>query len=285
MKFGVYFLLLCLLTGIDFAFSATVKELSIPSKFMNQPMNVSVVLPDSYGDDQVKTGKRYPVLYMLHGYGDTYASWITASPIKELADQYDMIVVCPSGLKTWYFDSFTNPAVKMESHIVKEVVPFIDKSLRTVPNRKARAISGNSMGGHGALYLGGKYPNLFGAIGALSGGVDLTPFPQNWDIKENLGEYEANKNRWKTHTVLFQLPKTRKGAQSIIISCGTSDIFYPVNKSLHDALTAAGIEHTFLESDGNHNWDYWAQAIRIQSEFFSNFFKGVKPEEAKKASK
>lgn len=276
MKFCSLFSLIGFLVLGQNAFSASVRELTIPSKSLGGDAKLNVVLPDSYGDEKGKTGKKYPVVYLLHGYGNDQSSWPQKGGIAELSDEYQMIFVCPDGKRSWYFNSFTNPSLKMESHIVKEVVPYVDKSYRTIPSRKGRAITGYSMGGHGALYLGARHPNLFGALGSLSGGVDFTPFPNNWDIKNNLGAYEENKTRWKTNTAQYLLPKTKKGAYAIIISCGTGDFFFQVNKNLHQSLNDAGIVHEFLTSPGDHSWSYWVHAIKPQVEFFSDFFKGKK---------
>lgn len=281
MKFCILFSCVSLFVAGQSVFSATVRELSIPSKSLGSEAKINVVIPDSYRNEKSRTGKRYPVVYLLHGHGDNQEGWPQKGDITGLADEYGVIFVCPDAQKAWYFDSFTNPVLKMESHIVKDVIPYVDKNYRTIPSRKGRAITGNSMGGHGALYLGAKYPNLFGALGSLSGGVDFTPFPNNWNIQDNLGSYAENKKRWETHTAQYLLPKTKKGIYRIIISCGTEDFFLNVNKNLDKSLTEAGIDHEFLTSPGEHNWVYWSKAIKPQVEFFSDFFKNPTPSRTK----
>lgn len=246
--------------------------LSIPSRAVAREMKMNVVLPDSY---QKNALKKYPVVYVLHGHGDNELGWAQKTPLEELVDQYQVIVVCPNGLVTWYFNSYTNPQLNMEDHIIKEVVPYVDKSFRTLASRKGRAITGNSMGGHGALSLGAKHPKVFGALGSMSGGVDFTPFPNNWNIKDNLGPYTENKNRWEKNTVQYLLPKTRKGTYAIMVSCGTEDVFFDVNKKLDAALTKAGIKHEFDVSSGGHNWPYWKECVLRQFAFFDEYFRST----------
>lgn len=269
------FILLPLVFGCSVSWSATRQEVTIPSKAMNKEMKANVILPDSYQDSSGKVPsalKRYPVVYLLHGHGDDQTGWPTRTSLEELADQHQLIFVCPNGQTAWYFDSFVEPKVKMETHISKEVVPYVDKHFRTLASPRGRAVTGNSMGGHGALYVGSRHPELFGAIGSLSGGVDLSPFPNNWNIKNNLGVYEENKGRWEKLSAVNFLPKVKKGAFRIIISCGSEDVFTQVNRNLDEALTKAGITHEFLMTPGGHNWPYWKAALVPQVEFFVKFF-------------
>lgn len=74
---------------------------------------------------------------------------------------------------SWYFDSPVDTAYRYETHISKEVVGFIDGHYRTRANKKYRAITGLSMGGHGALFIALRHSDIFGAAGSISGGVDL----------------------------------------------------------------------------------------------------------------
>ncbi|MEG1508275.1 MAG: alpha/beta hydrolase family protein [Akkermansia sp.] len=264
--------------------AATVREVMVPSKALNKEARLNVILPDSY--QSTPANKRYPVIYLLHGHSDDHTAWASRAPIAELADEYQIIFVCPNGEVSWYFNSYTNPQLKIETHIAQEVVPFVDKNFRTIASRKARAITGNSMGGHGALYLGVKHPELFGALGSLSGGVDFTPFPNNWNIKDNLGSYEENKERWQKNTAVSFLPKVKKGQYAIVISCGTEDVFTQVNKNLDEALTKNGIKHEYLSSPGEHSWPYWKEAIKVQTQLFDQFFhlSSLKGKSSQKAS-
>lgn len=269
------FLLICF--SVVLSDAASVKDMTLPSKAMGKNMPLKIVLPDSYPASKEETdarkGRRYPVVYVLHGHGDNQEGWAAKAPLAELSDKEEIIFVCPNGETSWYFDSKTNPKVKMETHIIKEVIPFIDKNFMTIARRKGRAVTGNSMGGHGALYLSARHPDLFGAAGSLSGGVDFTPFPENWNIKNNLGPYKDNKELWKKNTALYLLPKVQKEKPELIISCGSGDIFFQVNKNLDQALTDAGYQHTFLITPGGHNWDYWKNAIRPQIAFFAEYFR------------
>jgi S-formylglutathione hydrolase FrmB len=184
-----------------------------------------------------------------------------------------MIMVFPDGQTgSWYFDSPIDPAWKFETYISSELVGWMDKNYRTIHDRKGRAITGLSMGGHGAMFLAFRHQDVFGAAGSMSGGVDFRPFPTKWDIAKRLGPYEQNQERWTEYTAITQLDKVKSGSLSLIIDCGYSDFFFDVNKSFHEKLLLKGIEHDFIVRPGAHNWKYWQNSIAYQVFFMSRFF-------------
>ena len=221
-----------------------------------------------------KTQERYPVVYLLHGYGGNYAQWSTTAPqLAKTADDLKIIFVCPDGGKgSWYFDSPIDSSIRYESYITKELVPYIDANFPTITDPKSRAITGLSMGGHGGLYLAIRHSDVFGAAGSTSGGVDFRPFPKNWDIKNALGEYEQNKERWYDHTVMRQVELLKNNQLAIILDCGVDDFFMPVNRALHEKLLQLKIDHDYIEKPGAHNHTYWRSSINFQILFFHQFF-------------
>ena len=102
------------------------------------------------------------------------------------------------------------------------------------------------MGGHGALWLAIRHQDIFGAAGSTSGGVDIRPFPDNWDMKKQLGEYINNKEIWDNHTVINQINKLQDGKLAIIFDCGFKDFFFEVNNNLHNTLLKQGIAHDYI---------------------------------------
>ena len=215
-----------------------------------------------------------PVLYLLHGYSGNYADWI--SKVKDLAkgaDLYRMMIVCPDGgFGSWYWDSPIDPAYQYETYITRELIPFIDKKFNTIADKKARAITGLSMGGHGALFLAMRHQQLFGAAGSMSGGVDIRPFPENWDMAKRLGNYAEQPDRWEKSTVINQLHLLKPNSLAMIIDCGTSDFFYEVNEALHRQLLYRNIPHDYITRPGVHDWKYWGNAVWYQLLFFNRYF-------------
>ena len=123
---------------------------------------------------------------------------------------------------------------------------YIDEHYKTIADRKGRAITGLSMGGHGAMWNAIRHKDMFGASGSTSGGMDIRPFPKNWDMAKQLGEYESNKEVWDNHTVINQIDKIENGDLAIIVDCGEDDFFLNVNKDLHNRLLERKIDHDFI---------------------------------------
>lgn len=250
-----------------------VDTILVKSAKMDKMIKNVVIVPAQYFDVDLQN-EQYPVVYLLHGFGNDYSSWLKIKPnLDEIASEYGIIIVCPDGATSWYFDSPVDPKIQYETFVVNELVPYIDDNYRTYPEAKMRAITGLSMGGHGGLWLGLRHPDVFGSCGSTSGGVDFRPFPKKWKIKDDLGDYNTNKEVWDTHTVLSLVPKISKDSkQRIIIDCGYNDFFFEVNKNLHEALMKAGVEHDFIVRPGVHNWAYWNNSIDYQILFFTKTF-------------
>ncbi|WP_183575053.1 alpha/beta hydrolase [Mucilaginibacter sp. X5P1] len=253
--------------------AATVDTALTYSAAMHKNIKAVVVKPDDYS-----TSKKFPTVYLLHGAGGKYSDWVTNVPdkqtVQKLADLYDIIVVCPDGnVTSWYFDSPVDQAYKYETYISSELVSYIDSHYATIKDRSKRAITGLSMGGHGALYLAFRHQDVFGACGSMSGGVDLTPFPDNWDLAKRLGKYSEYPKRWEENSVINMIYLLTPDKLAITFDCGSSDFFYQVNKNLHEALLEHNIPHDFTVRPGAHTWEYWGNSINYQMLFFSRFFK------------
>lgn len=243
------------------------------SAAMNKNIKAVIITPDTY-----LKGTAYPVVYLLHGAGGNYADWIKSAPgIAAAADQYQQIIICPDGnVTSWYFDSPVNNAWKYETYIIAELIPWVDKNYKTIKDRKARAITGLSMGGHGALYLAFKHQDVFGAAGSMSGGVDFRPFPKSWKIEEKLGSYAEQPENWEKNTVINMLHLLTPNSLALLIDCGKDDFFYEVNANLHQKMMERNIAHDYISRPGAHTWDYWRNSVSYQLLFMNNYFKSAR---------
>ena len=226
------------------SFAAKVDTLLVNSPSMNKDVQVVVVTPDA------ALGKKAvacPVIYLLHGYGGNAKTWIGVKPdLPQIADEKGIIFVCPDGKNSWYWDSPKDPSYRYETFVSSELVKYIDGHYKTIADRKG---------------------------GSTSGGVDIRPFPLNWDMSKQLGEFAYNKKVWDEHTVINQIDKIENGDLAIIIDCGEADFFLNVNKDLHNRLLARKINHDFITRPGGHNGKYWNNSIDYQILFFDKFFK------------
>ncbi len=253
--------------------AAKVDTVETTSQVMNKKIKAVIITPDTYS-----TSRQYPVIYLLHGAGGSYSSWPKSAPnIGALADTYNLIFACADGNSTsWYYDSPVDPSSKYETYVSKELVNFVDSHYSTIKDRSGRAITGLSMGGHGGLYLAFKHQDVFGAAGSMSGGVDIRPFPERWEIAKRLGSYAANSANWDNNTVTNMIPLVSPGSLALIIDCGSADFFYPVNEDFHQKLLAAKIDHDYIIRPGGHTWAYWGNSINYQVLFMSRFFNKMK---------
>lgn len=248
--------------------AAKVDTLNVHSKSMNKDVTVLTITPD-----KALKGEKCPVIYLLHGYGGNAFTWMGIKPnLPEIADKEGIIFICPDGKNSWYWDSPVRSDYRYETFMSSELIPYVDKNFATIAYRSARAITGLSMGGHGGLWLSFRHTNLFGAGGSMSGGVDIRPFPTSWEMQKSLGTQEENPLVWESHTVINQVGHLQKGELALIIDCGLGDFFLEVNKALHEKLVEKGIDHDFTIRPGNHDANYWRNAVDYQILFFKKYF-------------
>lgn len=234
--------------------AAKVDTIQVFSASMKKNIKTCVIVLDSYKKSKIK----FPVVYLLHGYSGNYATWVKSfKEVGQQVDKYNFIVIGVDGnYSSWYFNSPIDPTSKYETYIIDELVPFIDKKYKTIASREGRAISGFSMGGHGALYLSFKHQEVFGAAGSMSGGVDFRPFPEKWDIKKRLGAITEFPENWDKYTVVNMLRLLKNSNLKLIIDCGVDDFFIDVNRELHTRMLALKINHDYIERPGKHNIEY-----------------------------
>jgi S-formylglutathione hydrolase FrmB len=255
------------------ASAAVVDTIEIYSQSMQKKIKAVIITPDNYA-----AAVELPVVYLLHGYSGNHLDWITkARGFEKAVDQYNLIIVCPDGgFGSWYWNSTVDPASQYETFVSDELIKAIDIKYKTIKDRKGRAITGLSMGGHGALYLAIKHQDVFGAAGSMSGGVDIRPFPNNWDMAKQLGTYADQPERWEKNTVINMLNLLTPNSLAIIIDCGTDDFFFKVNENLHQQLLYRNIPHDFITRPGAHTWPYWTNAVKYQLLFMKNYFETSK---------
>ena len=249
--------------------AATVDTVETYSPSMKKTIKAVVIKPEAYN-----TARELPVVYLLHGYSGNYSDWIKKAPgFEKAADDHQLIIVCPDGNNSWYWDSPVDDKFKYETYISGELVKWIDGNYKTIKNKKGRAITGLSMGGHGALYLALTHQDVFGAAGSMSGGVDIRSFPENWEMAARLGKYAERPDNWERNTIINMLHLLTAKSLALIIDCGIDDFFFRVNENLHQQLLLRNIPHDYVTRPGAHNWQYWNNAIKYQLLFMSNYFK------------
>ena len=283
-----YLLFLTLLLAALAARASRVDTLAIPSAAMHKTYRAAVVLPASYAKNKKAS---YPVLYLLHGAYGHFADWLKNTPDKQLvhqlADQYNLIIVLPEGeTYSFYLDSPVSPDSQFETYLTKEVLPKIDQTYRTVADRKGRVITGLSMGGHGALFLAARHPDLYCAAGSMSGALDLMSFNRKLSPTEAtqraalwapiLGSETANPERFAASSVLSLVDQLHRNNLPLIIDCGVDDGLLEINREVHRRLLYNHTPHDYTERPGGHTWPYWQNALPYQVLFLHGVLRGNK---------
>jgi len=248
------------------AFAEKIDSAIVYSKAMKKGLPCTIILPSNYNE----TGKSYPVVYLLHGYSGWHSNWILRAPaLSNLADSFQTIIVCPEGgYNSWYFDSPLDSSSQYETFVAKEVPAYIDAHFNTIKNRSGRAISGLSMGGHGALFLGINHKETFGMAASMSGGVNLFESKGKYEISQKIGD----SSKWNNYSILQSIDAQKTMNLPLFFDCGVDDFFIGGNRALHEKLIGLKVPHTYMEREGGHTWDYWKQSIRYHMTFFQQHF-------------
>ena len=247
-----------------FSFAAKVDTLMTFSKSMNREIASTIILPDSY-DSLPTSGVLYPTVYILHGGGGNHGNWLKRMPqLTSLADKYEMVFVFPdAGSYSWYLDHPLDPSSQYETYITDELVNSVECAYRVSRSGTKRAITGLSMGGHGAIYLALRQPKMFAAAGSMSGVLDFALFPnrKGMDKFNDIRQHSVAAIAADFNTELHEAP-------ALIFDCGTEDLFLPSNRSLKAILESQNLEFSYSERKGTHNWNYWRTSILDHLEFF-----------------
>jgi putative tributyrin esterase len=192
--------------------------------------------------------------------------------LQTMADKYQLIIVTPDGgYDSWYFDSPVNKTSQYETYITQELRQEVENRYKTIATSSGRFISGLSMGGHGALYLSARHPELYLAAGSMSGAVNVAGIDrQNIlpGIEALLGPKQENLIVYKANSIVHMVPQLKQSGVQFIIDCGVDDFLIEDNRELHRRLIYEKVPHDYIERPGAHTWDYWGSALEYHLLFF-----------------
>ena len=226
------------------------------SESMKRDVGYLIYLPAAH---ELEPGRRFPVIYNLHGAGGNELHGLQEAELLEegiAAKKWPpMILVMPNGGKYTYYKDSADGRYMGETTIMRELIPHIDKTYRTVAGREGRAIEGFSMGGRGATRLALKYPEMFCSLFNQAGNVFHTSEkfdPSKPEVYPNnyLGKDKARFIADDPYLILEKNIERVKRLR-IQVACGTKDDGHlPSVREFHQALVKWGVDHTYFEVEG-----------------------------------
>jgi len=259
-----------------------VDTLDVFSLSMQKTLKVAVTTPSTYQTSQ----DRYPVIYLLHGGSGSFSDWhqkVTQKGIvNQLAETYNVVIVTPGvGPASYYYDSPLQDSVRYETYMIQELIPLIDSQYRTLAQKESRAITGLSMGGHGAITLAAKHPELFVAAGSMSGvmNIDTDLWKVGEDFRnlrkkgqlEMLGAINYKAPQFNPYTAVGLVDQLKDQGVAVIIDCGVDDFLIETNRQMHGILLDKKIAHEYIERPGAHTWTYWTEAVPVQFSYLNKY--------------
>jgi enterochelin esterase-like enzyme len=285
----IFYVLFLLAAFTSSAQQGIVKEsLTIKSKLLGKDVKYNIYLPADY----TTSNRSYPVLYLLHGFGDDETGWVQFGEANGITDKLTasgeiapMIIAMPDGGVSGYVNSYDGK-VPYEDFFIKEFIPYIESNYRIRAQKRYRAIAGLSMGGYGTLIMSTKHPELFAASAPLSAGVrtdeEVLAMPDvQWatSYAQRYGKDLIGKARLTDHYYKNSILKIIETANPedikkvrYYIDCGDDDFLIKGNMALHALMIDKQIPHEFRVRQGGHTWTYWRTALPEVLKFVSESF-------------
>jgi S-formylglutathione hydrolase FrmB len=248
-------------------------------------LRVDVLLPDGYDPS-----KAYPVLYLLHGHGDRFDSWVNpqAGDVEHVAAGFPGVIVMPEAGTGWYtnwWNGGRRGAPAWERYHLDELIPLVESRLKILPGRQNHAIAGLSMGGEGAMYYAEQRPGYFGSVASFSGvlSIQRPEWPTGFDTQgekylDVFGDPDAQRFYWTGHNPTALVSNLRHTRVFVRVGDGVPD---PTSQSevnnwfgaiseldlrqhAEDFVAAArgaGVAVRYEPTQGIHAWRYWRAAL------------------------
>jgi S-formylglutathione hydrolase FrmB len=264
--------------------AAEVRAGRFPSPALGRDVAYAVDVPPAYDRD----GRRYPVVYALHGLFEGPGFWDSRGLADALARMRgrggfaDFIVVAVDGGNSFYVNG---PAGRNEDVVTRDAIAFVEKTFRVVPGRDGRGLLGVSMGGYAALRIAFTHPELYRAVATHS--AMLLEKPPTAEQGARGGQMAAlhhvfgdpiDPGLWAANDPLALVTKLDPGkAPSLYFDCGSADRYGLAagHVALHQRLSERGIPHTFTLNPGDHGYEYVLAVIEDSLRFLSRALGGA----------
>ncbi len=242
------------------------------SRALARTTTFHVIIPNDVQPEMTVTNDNYrrkmKTLFLLHGYSGSSKDWLLGSLAQEMAAKYNLAIIMPSGDNSFYLDGKGTGKAYCQ-YVGKELVEYTRRVFQLSEEKEDTYIGGLSMGGFGAIHTGLYFPEIFGKVVGLSSALIIHNIA---NIKEDhqdfiadyhyyastFGDLEQLINSVNNPEYLIQKNKEEKIPNPpIYMACGTEDFLIEENRAFHQFLVSEGVDVTYIESPGIHNWEYW----------------------------
>jgi S-formylglutathione hydrolase FrmB len=258
------------------------------SRILHRAVRYCVMLPPNY---ETETQRKYPILYFLHGLGENEQTLLRSGGwglIEDLRRDHkvgDFLMIAPEGRGSFFINS-ADGRNRYSDFFLNEFLPYIETHYRVNRGRRARGVTGLSMGGYGALRFAFAHPELFGSVSAQSPAlITESPRELNADVRDAgplaglLGSVFGNPidiAHWNQNNP-FQLARKNVSqirSEAIYINCGQQDEygFAATAEQMHKQLLAEKIPHEFHLYPGGHDAEYFLSHLGETIEFHWHAF-------------
>lgn len=247
--------------------SPHVDKVRFLSDSLRKEMLFNIYLPQGYTEK-----KKYPVLYLIHGYGGDENSWMPQLRIDQAADELiaekkirPLIIVSPEIDNSYGFNSNEG---NYSDYIVRDLVQYVDGHFSTEPDREHRWIGGLSMGGWVALYNGFTHPELYSKIGGHSPAVWMDDWADTGDLRTWL--YPTDEARQQRDPLLLAESQDLSGI-SVYLDAGDQDYykFYEGAEALNRKLQEKHVKSEYHHAPGEHDDVYWMAHTKEYLQFYA----------------
>ncbi|WP_411347698.1 alpha/beta hydrolase [Paenibacillus sp. WLX2291] len=236
--------------------------------------SMTVILPQQTRTQIGMEGKagdgKHPTLYLLHGLSDDHSIWLRRTSIERYAAAYGLAVVMPNAHRSFYTDM--EQGGQYYTFVSEELPQLAESFFPLSTRREDRFVAGLSMGGYGALKLGMSKPERYAAAASLSGVTELE-FMFNTREKDptSLGEIQRifgslQQSKGTVNDLFYLAEQLADGKTDYVPAlyqcCGTEDFLYDGNVRFRDHVNKLGLELTYEEEPGKHEWGYWDNKIQ-----------------------
>ena len=242
------------------AAGVVMRDVTFYSAALGREMPYRVLLPE------MRAGRKFPVVYLLHGNGGDFHDWSNQSDVAQYAAR-GLILVMPEGHSSYFLNAAEKPKDRYEDYLVHDLTADVEARFPAQRNRTGRALVGVSMGGFAAAKIAFSHPDEYVFVGALSPPIDVPKRKftwkragQWWGFRSIFGPMDSPERKDRDPFELAKLADTR-AIPYIYLTAGEQEPLLEPDRRFAARLQQRGFAFSFHTMPGGHDWGEWDRQI------------------------